>query len=202
MKGTILSFRLTPVTLIVAIICALVAWITQLGQLPSPITQSLLISEVFGGLPEVRNGQWWRLLTPAVLHFSLAHIAFNLFLWIGIGAHLERIHGPAMMATLFIIVALVSNYAQWWVGSNPLFGGLSGVGYGVLGYLATMQWRFPRYPLQLPWAFYALPFGFMIAGWLGVLGYFGLNIANTAHTSGLIAGVVLALMMALWNRRR
>ena len=41
-------------------------------------------------LSEVRQGQIWRLFTPMFLHFSIAHIAFNLLNMLTLGKVIER----------------------------------------------------------------------------------------------------------------
>ena len=67
------------------------------------------------------SGQYWRLLTPAFLHFGWLHIAFNsLWMW-ELGSKVERELGGVNMALLFCTIALVSNSLQFaFGGSNDL----------------------------------------------------------------------------------
>lgn len=79
----------------------------------------------------VASGQPWRILTPAFLHFGLLHIVFNaLWLWI-LGGRLELFLGRGLYLGLFVFTALVSNYTQFFMEPRSIFGGLSGVVYGL-----------------------------------------------------------------------
>lgn len=161
---------------------------------------------VFGALhyPEAITaaaigGQWWRLLTPAILHFSLMHIAFNLLWWWELGGLIERGQSALRLLGVSMVIALVSNAAQG-MQYGSKFGGLSGVIYGLLGYL----WI---YPLLNPAAGFRVRkeiLWFML-GWLA-LGYTGLidailgPVSNTGHMSGLLTGMALGAMVGAVNR--
>ena len=84
-------------------------------------------------LPEILGGQVWRLFTPALLHFGLLHVIFNVFWTKDLGAMLERAHGSLFLGWLVLSLAIFSNLAQY-AWSGPNFGGLSGVVYGLFGY--------------------------------------------------------------------
>jgi len=93
-----------------------------------------------GSLPEVRHGQIWRLFTPMFLHFNIMHILFNM-LWLrDLGSMIEARKSPWLLLVLVLVIAAVSNVAQFRV-SGPTFGGMSGVVYGLLGYV-WMQGKF------------------------------------------------------------
>lgn len=143
--------------------------------------------------------QWWRLLTPALMHFSVMHIAFNLLWWWELGGLIERGQSAWRLLGISVVIALVSNAAQG-LQYGPNFGGLSGVIYGLLGYL----WL---YPLLNPAAGFRLRkeiLWFMI-GWLAI-GYTGLldvlfgPVSNIGHLSGLLTGMVLGGVIGLVNR--
>lgn len=132
--------------------------------------------------------QYWRFITPIFLHFSELHIVFNvLWIWVA-GTRIECLQNRLTFAGLVVFSGVAANLAQYWI-SGPLFGGLSGVVFALLGYV----WLWDR--LYSPK--FGLPsalMGFMVL-WLG-LGYSGLlssigfgAIANTAHLVGLLAGL-------------
>jgi len=139
--------------------------------------------------------QWWRLLTPTFLHFSLTHLIFNC-LWIYIlGSKIELIDGKAIFITLFLIACISSNIGQYFWTSNYLFGGLSGAVYGLLGYcfILDLDQRGQRY--DLPNALYIFMFLWLLLGFTGILSIFGFgNVANTAHLVGMITGFMLGLI--------
>ncbi len=54
-------------------------------------------------------GQYWRLLTPALLHASLTHIGFNMYALYAIGSNLEPFYGHQRFLILYIVGALGGN---------------------------------------------------------------------------------------------
>jgi len=153
-----------------------------------------------GGLPEVRHGQIWRLFTPMFLHFGIMHILFNM-LWLrDLGSMIEARKSPWLLLVLVLAIAAVSNVAQYLV-SGPTFGGMSGVVYGLLGYV-WMQGKFnPASGLALQRQTVTL---MIIWFFLCLSGFMG-NIANTAHAVGAIVGIAwgyLAARIATYHRLR
>ncbi|MEL7590685.1 MAG: rhomboid family intramembrane serine protease [Anaerolineaceae bacterium] len=57
----------------------------------------------------ILQGQLWRLLTPALLHGSLVHIAFNMYALFSLGTSLERYFGPFRFLLLYGIGAFCGN---------------------------------------------------------------------------------------------
>jgi GlpG protein len=139
--------------------------------------------------------EWWRLITPTFLHFSLTHLIFNC-LWIYIlGSKIELIDGRGVFLTLFLISGLSSNLGQYFLTGDYLFGGLSGVVYGLLGYcfILDLENRGQRY--DLPNTLYIFMFIWLLIGFTGLLKIFGFgNVANIAHLVGMIAGFILGLI--------
>ncbi len=160
--------------------CVAVGLATKLGQDPE-WTGWLLMS-----WERVQAGQAWRLFTPALIHFSLWHLLFNL-LWLqDLGTVLEAKLGTARFAAVVAIVALVSNFSQYAVGGAG-FGGLSGVVYGVFGYLWVRGKRDFHFGVILSPMTSGLLLVFLALGIFGLLG----PTANAAHFSGLVAGGAL-----------
>lgn len=137
--------------------------------------------------------QPWRLLTPIFLHFGLLHLVFNM-LWLAeLGRRIEWVQGGRVLLILVVLLGISSNCAQALVSQENLFGGMSGVIFGLFGYCWLWE-RFRKTRL------FALPkgvIGFLLI-WLA-LGYSGIltiagfgSIANTAHASGLVAGLLIA----------
>jgi GlpG protein len=152
-----------------------------------------------GGLPEVRRGQIWRLFTPMFLHFSILHILFNM-LWLrDLGSMVEARKGSWRLLLLVLVLAGTSNFGQYLV-SGPSFGGMSGVVYGLLGYV-WMQGKFnpaSRLSLQRQTVTFMIAWFFLCL--TGLMG----PIANAAHAVGLALGIAwgfLAAHMALLKRR-
>mgnify|MGYP003625782181 CR=1 FL=1 len=170
------------------------AWLSAFTFTPFSIFGGQLVFESMGG-------QYWRLVTPVFLHFGWLHIVFNsLWLW-ELGARVERVMGSANMLLLFLVIALVSNTSQFVFGGPGLFGGLSGVVYGLLGF----SWVAPL--LQPAWKIQPSPaIMFFMVGWLvvclaGVVEVLGFGaIANAAHVGGLLCGALLGAAFGLLSR--
>ena len=142
-------------------------------------------------LPEVRHGQVWRLFTPMFLHFGLLHIFFNM-LWIkDLGTAIERDKGPWYLLVLVLTISGLSNLPQYLV-SGPRFGGMSGVVFGLLGYI-WMQGKFnPASRLRLTpqtVQFMILWFFICLTGLAG-------PVANTVHGAGALTGMAWGYIAA------
>ncbi len=152
------------------------------------------------GLPEIRRGQLWRLFTPMFLHFHFLHLFFNM-LWLrDLGSLIEARKSPWLLLALVLVIAGASNLAQY-VVSGPNFGGMSGVVYGLLGYV-WMQGRFhPASQLSLEPQTVTLMIVWFFLCLSGLVG----PVANTAHGVGLAAGIAwgfLAAQLSAARRRR
>jgi len=158
----------------------------------NPVVAALLIADPHAGAPG-----WapWRWLTPIFLHFSVVHLAFNCVVTVELGRRVEGGCGTPAFLLLVGVIGVVSNLVQVAFGQSLLFGGLSGVGYGLLGFLLVMA---RRHPGDARWG---LPQGlalglllFLVLFSTGITEPFGLRVANAAHWGGLIAGVAVGLI--------
>tara|TARA_B100000787_G_scaffold4980_1_gene3742 strand:- start:481 stop:1086 length:606 start_codon:yes stop_codon:yes gene_type:complete len=140
------------------------------------------------------NHEWWRLITPTFLHFSITHLAFN-SLWIYIlGSKIEQLDGRGIFLFIFIVCSVASNVGQFLWTQQYLFGGLSGGVYGLLGYCFIIELDGNKGRYGFPEALYLFMFIWLAVGFTGILSFFGFgNVANTAHLVGMIAGFVLGL---------
>ena len=141
------------------------------------------------------GNQWWRLITPIFIHFSFAHLAFNC-LWIFIlGEKIENTDGSLIFILLVIFSAILSNCLQYFWTETSLFGGLSGVIYGLIGFCMIVEFdsQYDRY--KLPPALYLFMIVWLLLGFAGILDLFGFgSVANFAHLGGLISGILFAMI--------
>lgn len=148
-------------------------------------------------LSMLSDGQVWRLITPAFMHFNLPHIVFNLlWVWV-IGRRIELLLGWPILLGLFLVSALASNVAQFWI-SGPMFGGMSGFVFALLGF----AWLWDRFKpvriIGMPPALMGFMMFWLVLGFSGALESLGLgSIANTAHLVGLIVGLALVPFVRL-----
>jgi rhomboid protease GluP len=57
----------------------------------------------------IRRGEFWRLLTPALVHGSLPHILFNMYALLSFGTSLERHFGHGRFFLLYVLGAFAGN---------------------------------------------------------------------------------------------
>ncbi|MDE0309087.1 MAG: rhomboid family intramembrane serine protease [Acidiferrobacterales bacterium] len=178
-------YRRIPVTLGLIATSLFLTLLTNFGS-NWPMLSTMLISTTLTGLDATSELELWRLVTPAFIHFNIYHLVFNL-LWVLImGRAIERIEGSLFMVLFFLASAILSNLAEFMM-SGPVFGGMSGVVYALFGYI-WMQSKFN--PVMYRGVFPPAIIPFMLIWfaicWTGLLG----DIANFAHTAGLLIGVV------------
>ncbi len=152
---------------------------------------------VFGQM----EGQYWRLVTPAFLHFGWLHIIFNcLWLW-ELGSRVERVLGRFNLVMLFLVIAVLSNGAQYAYTGPSLFGGMSGVVYGLLGFAWVAPLLQPAWQIQPSRPIMLFMVGWLVICMLGVIEALGgVAVANAAHLGGLLSGAALGAVFGLKAR--
>lgn len=135
--------------------------------------------------------QWWRLITPIFLHFSVTHLIFNC-LWIYVlGSRVEALDGKVIFFLVLCTSGIMGNLSQYLWSSSYLFGGLSGAVYGLLGYCFIIELDNKKAKYGLPEALYLFMFIWLLIGFTGILKFFGFgNVANLAHLVGMITGFI------------
>lgn len=209
--GFVQQLKASLMTVVVLLLSFIAAVITLLGDNLTTVSWLSFVDFriqgeyiYFSNLREtLASGQWWRLLTPMLIHFGILHLAMNTLWYWELGRRIEARQGAVMLLGLTLLFSLAANFAQYlWAGPS-LFGGLSGVLYGLLGHC----WLFQR---LAPCAAYRLPPGVlvMMLAWLLICmtGIFELlqfgAIANAAHVGGLLAGCLTGLIGGALARRR
>jgi len=75
----------------------------------------------------ILDGQVWRLLTPALLHGSLLHIAFNMYALFSLGSSMERYYGQKRYLMLYIIGAFCGNALSFLLSPKASIGASTAV---------------------------------------------------------------------------
>jgi GlpG protein len=148
-------------------------------------------------------GQVWRLVTPIFIHKGPWHLAFNMLMLYQLGSMVEIRRGTLRFGLLVLVLAIVSNYGQYffpyqlhWGSGSTKFGGMSGVLYGLFGY-AWMKSRFePQLRMFVHPNTVAILLIWFVVCWTGALG----DIANWAHATGLVSGVVIGYAPVAWRK--
>lgn len=147
-------------------------------------------------------GQWWRLFTPMLVHFGVLHLAMNAMWYWELGRRIEQRHGHFALLWLTLLFGLVSNVAQFTFAGPSLFGGLSGVLYGLLGYCWIYQRLAPTPEYQLPSGVLVMMLVWLLLCISGLVSAMGFGaIANAAHVGGLFIGCLTGLVAGALARR-
>lgn len=184
--------EMQPLTVGLILASIMVAVFSELGARYTPI-EPLYFSwyRIFGG-------EVWRLLTPIFIHFGIMHILFNSIMMFQLGSIVEDHKGFAHMAAFVVVAGVLSNVLQVEATGSRNFGGLSGVVYGLFGYV-WMQAQFNRRDyVPMDQQFILIMVGWFVLCWTGLMG----NIANWAHTGGLVVGLVWGYATAQLDNRR
>jgi len=178
-------------------LCLVVAWATDMGAARYPYGVRLMFDPVVfeGGRPvflswgALSTGEIWRFLTPMFIHFGIFHLVFNMFWLKDLGTRIERDRGWAFFLGLVLITSLAANLAQYsWTGS-PRFGGMSGVVYGLFGYLWSHGKHHPRSKIGVDEGTVRVLMLWLMLCMTGLVG----PIANGAHLGGLVMGRLIGM---------
>lgn len=178
--------KVTRTVLIACVVVYLSQWVV--GE---QLYRMLLFPDQLSGLAT----QPWRLFTPMLLHFSILHILFNMLWWCDLGRVIERFQSSWQLLGITLLVGAIANIAQF-LDSGPAFGGLSGVVYGLLGYLWLYGKVNPGAGYQIRREIVVLMLVWLVVCYVGLGGI----VANAAHLAGLVSGAVLGILAGLWRR--
>ena len=153
-------------------------------------------------LPFVAQGDWWRLMTAAFLHFGIFHLAVNMYSLYWVGSLLEHVIGRWKFLLLYLASGLAGSAGALIVTPNAFTVGASGAIFGILGALYVLE-RHGHIAsggqiaglivlnLIITFAFSGFAFGG---------GATGLQISVGGHIGGLLAGVI-SMWLLLHVRR-
>ena len=74
----------------------------------------------------IAAGQWWRLVTPALLHGSTVHLLMNNYSLNNVGPSVERLSGHARFAAIYTFSAVTGVVGSFFM-SPQMAVGASGV---------------------------------------------------------------------------
>ncbi|WP_339177180.1 rhomboid protease YqgP [Bacillus sp. FSL R5-0560] len=139
----------------------------------------------------IADGEWWRLLTPIVLHIGLAHLAFNtLALW-SVGTAVERMYGSGRFLLIYLAAGITGSIASFVFSPYPS-AGASGAIFGCLGALLYVAVSNRKMFLKtigtniIVIILINLGFGFAVS-----------HIDNSGHIGGLVGGFLAAAALGL-----
>lgn len=144
----------------------------------------------------IRQGQFWRLLTPALVHGSITHIGFNMYALLSFGMGLERHFGHKRFLVLYVLGAFTGNVMSFLLVSNDSLGASTAI-FGLLGAEGVFLYQNRK--------LFAGQFRSAIGNiiFIAVINLFVIgslpNIDNAGHVGGLFGGLMFAWFSSpLW----
>ena len=179
----VMESRGPQLTILLILTSVAVTLLSQLDEF-NYLIRTLYFSEYTGrGFPEIRAGQLWRLFTPMFLHGGFLHLTFNMLWAWQLGGQVETVERSRTLGILVLSLALACHVSQYLV-SGPAFVGMSGVVYGLLGYVWMMGRFASRLQYHLPEQTVLFMLIWMAICLVGIIP----NVANTQHVVGFIVG--------------
>ena len=195
------GYGVGPLTFALICICIAVAVYSKLGDDHESLKRLLLADPEFADrtfLAQVRAGEFWRLITPIFIHFGPLHLLFNMMWLYQLGCMIEARLGTFTFALLIVVTGICPMVAQYIMVGPGYVGGMSGVVYGLAGYVWMRGKYHPASGLFLDRQTVQWLLIWLVVCFTGVVG----NVANTAHVTGLVIGVVWGRVSAYFATRR
>ncbi len=127
--------RLYPIISIIVFIHILLYLVSAL-----PIFPQMWVYEQLAGINLlIKEGEWWRLITPMFVHIGFAHLLFNSFSLILFGPALEKYLGKIKFLGLYLGSGVFANCITYFI--KPIeysHIGASGAIFGLFGFYIAM----------------------------------------------------------------
>ncbi len=189
-------FRAAPVTIILIAVSVIVTLSLSLSSYRIALPFFISSTET-GDLSQIASGEIWRLITPIFIHapiflgLGVLHILFNMLWLYDLGLTVESRKGSPHFGLLVGVSGITGNLAEYF-WSGPAFGGMSGVVYALLAYVWVQGKLNPRSGLELHPNIALMMLVWFVVCWLGLVG----NVANMAHTAGVVSGLLLGWLFS------
>lgn len=163
-------------------------------QTVSPNMQSELVLRS----PAVADGDLYRLLTSAFMHYGITHLLFNMYALYVVGPPLEVWLGRLRFSALYALSALGGSVLVYLLSPlNAATAGASGAVFGLFGAWFVVG---KRLNLDVRWVIGLIVINLAFTFVIPLLG--GQNISWQGHIGGLVTGAVVAAAYAYAPRER
>lgn len=147
--------------------------------------------------PAVADGELYRLMTSAFLHFGTAHIAFNMLALYFVGPPLEMALGRLRFSALYLLSALGGSVLVYLLTLNSLTAGASGAVFGLFGATFVVGRK-----LNMDVRGVAAIIGLNLVFTFVYPLFTSQNISWQGHVGGLITGAAIAAVYAYAPRNQ
>ncbi|MHB1243475.1 MAG: rhomboid family intramembrane serine protease [Gaiellaceae bacterium] len=145
-----------------------------------------------GRIVGLAQGEWWRLLTTAFLHYGPIHLGMNMLALWWIGRPLEAALGPLRYLLLYLVSGLAGSAGALIANPSAVTVGASGAIFGILGAAIVLE-RQQTYVLggaAVTLLVVNLAFTFAVPG-----------ISIGGHLGGLAGGALSILALSRFGKR-
>jgi membrane associated rhomboid family serine protease len=140
----------------------------------------------------VGDGEYYRLISAAFIHFGALHIAFNMYALYLLGGALERYAGALRFGIIYGISALTGSLGALILTPNGLTAGASGAIFGLMGAMLVLE-------RQRGVALLGGSIGGLLV--INLLITFGVpNISIGGHIGGLAGGILSGVVLSGFGR--
>lgn len=184
-SGSIVRPELPVYTIILITGIAAVA-ITQFATgLDASILNAGFVKQAF-----LRNHEYWRIMTGATTHGSVAHVLMNCYAFYSFGRIFEMLTNRAHLALVFLLSALGGGVLSLIFMPVGISVGASGGIVGLIGYLLIYAFRRRQFISPAFRKNLLINIGFILV--FGIVLY--QTIDNFGHIGGFITGVLYGLI--------
>jgi membrane associated rhomboid family serine protease len=139
----------------------------------------------------VSEGEWWRLITAAFLHYGPLHLVMNMLALYWFGTALERRIGSGRFVLLYLVSGLAGSAGALIAAPTTPTVGASGAIFGILGAGLVLE-------QQRDYVFGGSALGIIV---LNLVFTFSIpNISIGGHIGGLIGGAAATLGLSRFGR--
>ncbi|MEP7343069.1 MAG: rhomboid family intramembrane serine protease [Acidobacteriota bacterium] len=146
----------------------------------------------------LREGDWFRLVTPIFIHGGLLHLFFNSYVLWANGPLVEWLYGSARFLLIYLLSGIggvIGSYVWQEAVKNadvPSVGA-SGALFGLFGLLAVFGYRFKEVPTNFQRALRSSVLPAIVINL--IIGFSVDFIDNGGHIGGLVVGALLAFVI-------
>ncbi len=153
------------------------------------------VAERFGAKDSalIRQGQWWRFVTPIFLHGNLLHLMTNGFSLYWLGSQIERIYGSRKYFLIYMLSGIAGNLLSFLLSPAPSLGA-SGALFGLIGAGIVFPLRYRS--LVLPEVRSRIVKQLVMVAAINLFISWEIpSIDKWAHVGGMIGGGIAALFL-------
>jgi membrane associated rhomboid family serine protease len=177
-------------------------WIFQHGAL---VLNGYYVNDTIGSLPAgvtsadtgvpligVENGEWWRLMTAAFLHYGPIHLAMNMLALWWLGTPVEMALGRVRFLLVYLVSGLAGSAGALVASPHAVTVGASGAIFGILGALLVLEYQVTGSLAGQAMVLIVINLAFTVAV---------PNISIGGHIGGLIAGILATIALVAFRQQ-